>query len=76
MKTFYYVIEKQLLSYDNVQETSGWKDIRIYRLEDNEMILVMELEIENSENSKEVVEDELGDNGYIAVGDEVKLIQL
>lgn len=76
MKTFYYVIEKQLLSYDNIQETSGWKDIRIYRIENNEMILVLELEIENSENSKEVVEDELGDSGYIAVGDEVKLIQL
>lgn len=76
MKTFYYVVEKQLESVGDVQETNGWKNIRIYRIENGEMILVSEFQIEEFEDSEESVDEELFDNSYVAIGEQIKLIQL
>lgn len=76
MKNFYYVVNKQLESNGDVEETNGWKDVRVYRLENNEMLLIVDFEIEMEENSKEAVDEMLFDESYVTIGEQINLIQL
>jgi hypothetical protein len=69
MKTLYYTVTKQLNDIDGFEETNGWKDIRVYAIKDNKMIVVNEIEVHNEDNSEEAILDTIED-------DEVYLIQL
>jgi len=77
MKTIYYTVEKQLLQYDNVEETNGWKYINIYEIQDNKMTTIKNyLDVENSVNTEEYICKQLVTLGIISKYDTVKLINL
>ena len=75
MKKFYYTIEKQLHSYDNVQETSGWKYVNIYSIENNTPKLVGNLDILNETNTEVAIAEKLEKEGLAGTG-LIHLIQL
>ena len=68
MSILYYTVEKQLRSGDdcvNISETTGWKTIRIYRIEDSIPKLIAEIEallITSSINEIETWLDNNDDN--------------
>jgi len=63
MKTkLYYVIEKKTETYQEFDECTGWKDVTVYRIEDNEIKKVVIIEIENQDNSIEAIIDYLVEN--------------
>ena len=68
MKRIYYVVEKQLQSIGEVEETTDYKTITMYSVENGELVLFGDLEIILGDNSEEAIDDYLIDNGY---GDEV-----
>ena len=47
MKKLFYVVEKELEDIDGVQETTGYKDIRLYDIVDNVPKLVDTISAEN-----------------------------
>lgn len=47
MKTLYYVVEKELQDIDGVEETTGYKDIRIYDIVDGVPKLVDTISADN-----------------------------
>ena len=56
MKTLYYTVEKELQSGDGYEETTGYKDIRIYDFVDNKPKLVFETTLKNAESTREELE--------------------
>lgn len=66
-RKLYYVIEKELTSINEVEETTGNKTIRVYEIEDNTPKIFCLLVADNSDNSREAIQDYLDYNGY---GDE------
>lgn len=56
MKTLYYTVEKELQSGDGYEETTGYKDIRIYDIVDNKPILITEISAENEYSTLEELE--------------------
>ena len=66
MKKLFYVVEKELEDIDGVQETTGYKDIRIYDIVDNVPKLVDTITAENEYSTldelkcfvKETIQDE------------------
>ena len=47
MKTLYYTVKKELQNVGEVEETTGYKDIRLYDIVDNKPILITEISAEN-----------------------------
>lgn len=74
MKTIYYVIQKQLESMDGFEETNGLKDVRAYENKNGKMVLICELELDNSDNTEEELLSELESKNHIQT--RVNLIQL
>jgi len=56
MKTLYYTVEKELQSGDGYEETTGYKDIRIYDIVDNKPVLITEISAENGYSTQEELE--------------------
>lgn len=56
MKTLYYTVEKELRDVDGFQETTGYKDIRIYDIVDNKPLLITEISAENEYSTLEELE--------------------
>lgn len=56
MKTLYYTVEKELQSGDGYEETTGYKDIRVYDIIDNKPVLVTEISAENGYSTQEELE--------------------
>ena len=74
MRKLYYTVEKELQQVDDFEETTGFKTVTIYDIENNIPTKFFDLEISNDENTKEAINEYLSDNGY---GDETfELIQL
>ena len=74
MKEIYYVVEKELIDIDGVEETTGNKTISVYTIEDNKLVKFFDLETTNDVNTETSIDDYLIDNGY---GDtEIKKIRL
>ena len=69
MRTLYYTVTKQLVSFGGFEETNGLKDVIVYIIEDNRMVLLFELQMRNEDNSEEVILDIIED-------EEVELILL
>lgn len=60
MNKLYYVIEKQLDYYDDIGETNGWKYITVYKIIGGAAIVkLFELNVENTENSEEAIQDHI-----------------
>ena len=57
MKKFYYIVRPQLEDVGDFKETNGWKDISVYKIEDDELVLIVNFttEVEN-DSQKEVLE--------------------
>lgn len=65
MKTIYYVIQKQLETFDEVQETNGLKDVRAYEVKNGKLELICELELDNSDNTESYLMSELEEQNLI-----------
>ena len=74
MRKLYYTVEKETHQVGEFEETTGFKTVTVYDIENNIPTKFFELEISNDENTKEAINEYLSDNGY---GDETfELIQL
>ena len=51
MKKIYYVVEKQLEDVDGFEETTGWKNVIGYHMENNEMVSVCDFDMKNSDTT-------------------------
>lgn len=67
-KKLFYVVDLELQHVDGeIQETTGWKGIRVYEIIDNVPTKFCDLEIDITDNSEEAIQEYLDDNGH---GDE------
>ena len=64
-KKIYYVVEKLTQDVgDDIHELTGWKNITVYSMENNEPVKFFNVEGENSLNTVDEIQDYLNDNGY------------
>lgn len=61
-KTNYFVVVEKLISDDD-ESLNGLKNVNVYVARDNSMNCVLELELENYENSKMAVVDAVIEEG-------------
>ena len=64
MRKLYYVVERDLFDFDDIQETTGVKNVRVYTIENGELQNWFNLELINSDITLEEIKDYLDDNGY------------
>lgn len=74
MKKLYYVVERELFDFDDIQETTGVKNVRVYIIENGELQNWFNLELINSDITLEEIKDYLDDNGYET--NNIEMIQL
>jgi hypothetical protein len=55
MKKFYYIVRPQLENVGDFKETNGWKDISVYKLEDDDLVNIVTFTTELEANSQEEV---------------------
>jgi hypothetical protein len=55
MKKFYYIVRPQLEDIGDFKETNGWKDISVYKLEDDDLVHIVTFTTELEANSQEEV---------------------
>jgi hypothetical protein len=73
-KKIFYVVEKELQDVGGIEETTGHKVISLYTIEQDDLKSFGSIDCLLEENSVEMIEDYLIDNGF---GDEeVDLKQL
>lgn len=74
MKIFYYIVRPQLEDVGDFKETNGWKEISVYRIEDNDLVRIVSFETTlDSDSQKEVLE--FIDQEIIA-DETIKLVEL
>lgn len=76
MKKIYYLVEKETHSVGDIEETTGWKDIRIYNIVNDELNLISQFELGISDNSEKEVSNYLLDNLLFENDNQFELIQL
>jgi len=76
MNKFYYTVTKQLDNVDGFEETNGYKDISVYRVKNNELVKVLDLELENTESTYPTILEELESKEIVKENDLVELILL
>ena len=64
MTKLYYTIEKQTEPFDDTEVCTGWKNIQVYEIANDQPKLWFELEIENEESSLKSIQSWLNDNGF------------
>jgi len=74
MKTFYYVVEKQLDSTD--ESINGLKTITIYKIDNDTPINLGVIEVDLESYGDEEIEDFLSSNDYIDAFEDVSVIPL
>lgn len=58
VKKLYYIVELDLQHVDGeIQETTGWKGIRVYEMVDNEPYQIFDTEIEITDDSEEAIHE-------------------
>jgi hypothetical protein len=73
-KKIFYFVRKELQSVGDIEETTGYKTVTLYNIVDDKPELIDILDLENSANSEEEIQEYLDDNGF---GDETfELIEL
>ena len=75
MKTLYFVVEKELRNVgDDILESTGWKIITVYEIEENKPKKFFSVEAYLSDVSIDSIQNYLDDNGF---GDDVfEFVQL
>jgi hypothetical protein len=63
-KVLYYVIEKELSSYDDIEETTGNKTVTVYDILNNIPKIFTTLDLCNEDNTRDKIKEYLDDNGY------------
>ncbi len=58
-KKLYYTVDKELVDVDGISETTGWKDINVYDIVENEPVLLVTITCENHTDSIEMIRNEL-----------------
>ncbi len=57
MKKFYYIVRPQLEDIGDFKESNGWKDISVYKIDSDELVLVVSFTTElEADSQKEVLE--------------------
>ncbi len=74
MKRIYFVIEKQLESVADCEETTGVKSVRAYEIKEGKLVLLCEITTHNNDNSEQSLLNELEKKNLI--GTTVNLIEL
>lgn len=62
-KILFYVVEKQLTSNGESEETTGWKTITVYEIVGNQPKIFCEIEAELENSSKNEIQTYLDNNG-------------
>ena len=73
-KKLYYVIDKELQSYGDGEETTGFKTVTTYEIFSNELEKCFMLDLENVNDTIQKIKEYLSDNGY--GDDEFDLVRL
>ena len=60
----YYTVEKQTQIIDTVEECTGWKDILVYKIEEDKPKLWFEIEARNDESSEKEIQTWLDNNRF------------
>ena len=76
MRKLYYVVERELFDFDDIQETTGVKNVRVYVIENDELQYWFNLELINSDITLEAIKEYLSDNGYEDEISNIQMIQL
>jgi len=64
-KKLYYTIEKELQSNGECEETTGFKSISLYSIENNTPEIIAQInDVELSTKSTDAIQDYLNDNGF------------
>ena len=74
MKKFYYIVRPQLEDIGDFKESNGWKDISVYKIEDDELVLIVNFTTELEANSQEEVLEFI--DREIMADETIKLVEL
>jgi hypothetical protein len=74
MKKFYYIVRPQLEDVGDFKETNGWKDISLYKVENEELVLITSFTIELDDNSQKEVLTFIDQE--VAPDETIKLVEL
>jgi hypothetical protein len=66
-KHLWYVVDKEVRDFDGIEECTGNRTIWVYDMVDNKPVEFTTIECTNGDNSEEMIQEYLDDNGY---GDE------
>ena len=64
-KKMYYTVKHELTRINGVLETTGFKNISMYSIENDKLIKVGDIDAENDTNEIEKIENYLIDNGCV-----------
>ena len=62
-KKLYFTVEKEMVDYDGVEETTGNKTVSTYAIVNGELEFQFSCEGSNEDSSYEMIQDYLIDNG-------------
>ncbi len=62
MKKLFYVVEKELHSFDSIEETTGMKRITTYKINNGDLVEFFSIECSNDCDSQNEIHDYLGGN--------------
>lgn len=65
-KTLYYTVAKETQMVGDVEECTGWKDLTLYEIRDNQPKLLAEIAVDDGSpfSSEEEIQTWLDENGY------------
>jgi hypothetical protein len=74
MKKFYYIVRPQLEQVGDFKETNGWKDISVYKIDSDELVLIVSFTTNLEADSQDEVLDFIDHD--IEADETIKLLEL
>jgi hypothetical protein len=74
MKKFYYIVRPQLEQVGDFKETNGWKDISVYKIDSDELVLIVSFTTDLEADSQDEVLDFIDHD--IEADETIKLLEL
>lgn len=74
MKKFYYIVRPQLEEVGDFKETNGWKDISVYKIDSDELVLIVSFTTDLEADSQDEVLDFIDHD--IEADETIKLLEL
>lgn len=74
MKKFYYIVRPQLEEVGDFKETNGWKDISVYKIDSDELVLIVSFTTDLEADSQDEVLDFIDHD--IEEDETIKLLEL